>query len=410
MGKSTLFAALQAVLFERHRSQAQTVRSFQPAGHEGAAPRVALEFELDGQRYRIEKRFLRRPSAELAPARRPPAARRAGRGGARSAARRRGCRPPQRAAKRRALESALGRPGPLVRAARDRRRRPRRTAVGARPRARRGAGGEQGARADRQAIDAGAARADLQARRPAGRYKEADEARQLAQEVARAGGRSAPSSSAISTRWTKPEPSTSACASRPPRRAARRPELAELAARRDRCKMQHAELREADAALQATLRHDLAQTRPSWRAARHCARRLAAAEARARRGDRGGEAELADGRGGRRGGWPPSRRPRWSACRRRLDAAENHRRSLQRLAQAIRQRDDGRAALRAAASEVAPRARAGARVGGCGWPASRSISPPFAAHRRPVEDRDRRRRPHPGPPGGRRTAGACRAA
>ena len=54
MGKSTLFAALQAVLFERHRSQAQAVRSFQPAGHEGAAPQVALEFTLEGGRYRIE--------------------------------------------------------------------------------------------------------------------------------------------------------------------------------------------------------------------------------------------------------------------------------------------------------------------------------------------------------------------
>ena len=35
-----------------------------------------------------------------------------------------------------------------------------------------------------------------------------------------------------------------------------------------------------------------------------------------------------------------------------LDAAENQQRALQRLAQAIRQRDDGRAALRAVASEV----------------------------------------------------------
>jgi DNA repair exonuclease SbcCD ATPase subunit len=65
MGKSTLFAALRAVLLERHRSQAQAVKSLQPAGHEGAAPRVALDFEIDGRRYRIEKRFLRRPSAEL---------------------------------------------------------------------------------------------------------------------------------------------------------------------------------------------------------------------------------------------------------------------------------------------------------------------------------------------------------
>ena len=54
MGKSTLFAALQAVLFERHRSQAQSVKSLQPAGHEGATPRVALEFEAGGRRYRVE--------------------------------------------------------------------------------------------------------------------------------------------------------------------------------------------------------------------------------------------------------------------------------------------------------------------------------------------------------------------
>ena len=66
MGKSTVFAALQAVLFERHRSQAQAVRSFEPAGHDGASPRIALSFEIDGRTYRIEKRFLRRASAELA--------------------------------------------------------------------------------------------------------------------------------------------------------------------------------------------------------------------------------------------------------------------------------------------------------------------------------------------------------
>ena len=65
MGKSTLFAALQAALFERHRSHAQTVKSFQPAGHAGASPQVVLQLEIDGRPYRIEKRFLRRPSAEL---------------------------------------------------------------------------------------------------------------------------------------------------------------------------------------------------------------------------------------------------------------------------------------------------------------------------------------------------------
>ena len=65
MGKSTLFAAVHAVLFERHRSQAQAVRSFQPAGHDGASPHVALQLDVGRQPYRIEKRFLRRPSAEL---------------------------------------------------------------------------------------------------------------------------------------------------------------------------------------------------------------------------------------------------------------------------------------------------------------------------------------------------------
>lgn len=66
MGKSTVFAALQAALFERHRSQAQAVRSYQPAGHDGASPRVDVSFEIAGRSYRIEKRFLRRPGADLA--------------------------------------------------------------------------------------------------------------------------------------------------------------------------------------------------------------------------------------------------------------------------------------------------------------------------------------------------------
>lgn len=65
MGKSTLLAALCAALFEKHRSGAQSVKSLQPAGHEGTAPWVALDFERDGAPYRIEKRFLRRPLARL---------------------------------------------------------------------------------------------------------------------------------------------------------------------------------------------------------------------------------------------------------------------------------------------------------------------------------------------------------
>jgi hypothetical protein len=65
MGKSTLVAALRAALFERHRSAAELVRSFAPSRIEGAAPRVALTFELEGASHRIEKRFLRREMARL---------------------------------------------------------------------------------------------------------------------------------------------------------------------------------------------------------------------------------------------------------------------------------------------------------------------------------------------------------
>jgi energy-coupling factor transporter ATP-binding protein EcfA2 len=64
LGKSTVLAALQAVLFEKHRSTAQSVKDLQHFRHR-TAPTVALEMELDGARYRIEKRFVLRPMARL---------------------------------------------------------------------------------------------------------------------------------------------------------------------------------------------------------------------------------------------------------------------------------------------------------------------------------------------------------
>jgi uncharacterized protein YhaN len=64
MGKSTLLAALVAALLEKHRSSAKTVQSFQPSRHQ-TAPRVALDFEVGVERYRIEKQFLKRPYAHL---------------------------------------------------------------------------------------------------------------------------------------------------------------------------------------------------------------------------------------------------------------------------------------------------------------------------------------------------------
>lgn len=64
MGKSTLLQALRAVLFEKHGSKAQPVQSLQN-DRNGAAPVVALTFELDGGNYTITKRFLKKPFARL---------------------------------------------------------------------------------------------------------------------------------------------------------------------------------------------------------------------------------------------------------------------------------------------------------------------------------------------------------
>lgn len=64
MGKSTLLAAIRAVLFERHKSKTATVRSYQNDLND-TAPVVSLDFEIDGAPYRIEKRFIKSPYARL---------------------------------------------------------------------------------------------------------------------------------------------------------------------------------------------------------------------------------------------------------------------------------------------------------------------------------------------------------
>ncbi len=64
-GKSTILAAVCGVLFERHGSKAQGVVSMQHWTNK-TSPTVCLDFELEGQNYRIEKRFLHRePYARL---------------------------------------------------------------------------------------------------------------------------------------------------------------------------------------------------------------------------------------------------------------------------------------------------------------------------------------------------------
>lgn len=64
-GKSTLLLALRAALFERHSTKSDTVRDFSPRHITGARPTVTLDFEIDGERFRLTKSFLKRPSIRL---------------------------------------------------------------------------------------------------------------------------------------------------------------------------------------------------------------------------------------------------------------------------------------------------------------------------------------------------------
>lgn len=63
-GKSTVLEALRAALFERHGSKSDRIRSFRPYGDE-VAPTIELDFEIDGQAWRVNKRFLQNPSVSL---------------------------------------------------------------------------------------------------------------------------------------------------------------------------------------------------------------------------------------------------------------------------------------------------------------------------------------------------------
>ena len=63
-GKSTILAAVRGLLFERYSSKAEPVRRMQPS-RGSAAPRLAMEFDLGGGHWRIEKRFMHQPMARL---------------------------------------------------------------------------------------------------------------------------------------------------------------------------------------------------------------------------------------------------------------------------------------------------------------------------------------------------------
>jgi len=64
-GKSTLFEALLRGLLDGHRVAGREVEALRPWGR-ALAPTVAVEFVYGGVEYRLAKRFLDRPSAELA--------------------------------------------------------------------------------------------------------------------------------------------------------------------------------------------------------------------------------------------------------------------------------------------------------------------------------------------------------
>src|SRR5690606_7791160 len=325
----------------------QAVRSLQPAGHDGAAPRVALAFELGDKAYRIEKRFLRRPAAELA-------------------------LPDGRHLHGEAAEEALE---ALVMGER-----------GSRRGAPEGPGAfgllwvgqgqsfalpevAAGARATLQAaldLEVGevlggdhgsaligrldAALHELIYRRgqPRGRFGEAVAAQaELGQEIARLEQERAELEQDLS------ELEAAQAAYQRLRAEARahdvEQEIAALTARCDQLKVRRAEVREAEAAL-ATLRHTLAEARAEQTHRQGLREALRAAERECEAATKA-EAELAAAaaEAERVEAEQVAKAARLQAG---ADAAENRQRGLERLLQALRQRDHARAALGAAASEV----------------------------------------------------------
>ncbi len=59
-GKSTIFDALQELLFKKHTSKDTSIRGLQP--YAGGNPHISADVEVEGRVYRIEKRFLGGPA------------------------------------------------------------------------------------------------------------------------------------------------------------------------------------------------------------------------------------------------------------------------------------------------------------------------------------------------------------
>ncbi len=65
-GKSTLLAAIEHALFQRHRTGGAEVEAAIVPRGAAVAPRVEIELETGGRRLRLRKQFVSKPSAELA--------------------------------------------------------------------------------------------------------------------------------------------------------------------------------------------------------------------------------------------------------------------------------------------------------------------------------------------------------
>lgn len=63
-GKSTLFEAFTRALFDRHNSRAEPIRQIQPL-ESSLGPEAVIVFQAGGKRYKVRKRFLQRPVAEV---------------------------------------------------------------------------------------------------------------------------------------------------------------------------------------------------------------------------------------------------------------------------------------------------------------------------------------------------------
>src|SRR5665811_216828 len=63
-GKSTVLAALQTVLFEKHSVGGAVADAMLPYGS-NVRPEIKLEFDYNGERYRLYKAFCQKPAADL---------------------------------------------------------------------------------------------------------------------------------------------------------------------------------------------------------------------------------------------------------------------------------------------------------------------------------------------------------